>query len=258
MNVITLASRKGGAGKSTLTAHLAGYAHAQGHRTLVIDADPQGSLTLWHAQRRNGEPRLQSASRGVERAVAYAMVEGYEWVFIDTAPTMWLVVQEAIRAATLVVDPGAARRSSISTRCSTPSRPRATLDKPYAVVLNAAPSKRDDKEAPVVAQSRAFLDRHDSPGVARPDQPARKLCAAAGGGRQRLRGRARDAGRRRDRVAVALDRALGRRHQCRACGCRWRVPRPPMPPHTPRQPPRVSGPAARTPAAPRSAVRRSR
>jgi chromosome partitioning protein len=162
MNVITLASRKGGAGKSTLTAHLAGYAHALGHRTLVIDADPQGSLTLWHAHRRNGEPRLQSASRGVERAVAYAMVEGYEWVFIDTAPTMWLVVQEAIRAATLVVVPARPAFFDLNSVLDTVKTAR-TLNKPYAVVLNAAPSKRDDKEAPVVAQSRGFLDRHEVP-----------------------------------------------------------------------------------------------
>ena len=51
MNVITLASRKGGAGKTTLTAHLAAFAHTQGHRCLVVDADPQGSLKLWHSLR---------------------------------------------------------------------------------------------------------------------------------------------------------------------------------------------------------------
>jgi cellulose biosynthesis protein BcsQ len=43
MNVITLASRKGGVGKSTLTAHLAAYAHLIGRRCLIVDADPQGS-----------------------------------------------------------------------------------------------------------------------------------------------------------------------------------------------------------------------
>jgi chromosome partitioning protein len=162
MNVITLASRKGGAGKSTLTAHLAGYAHAQGYRTLVIDADPQGSLSLWHSHRRSGEPRLQSAHRGVERAVAYAMVEGFDWVFIDTAPTMWLVVQEAIRAATLVVVPARPAFFDLNSVLDTVKTAR-TLNKPYAVVLNAAPPKRDDREAPVVAQSRAFLDRHEVP-----------------------------------------------------------------------------------------------
>lgn len=162
MNVITLASRKGGAGKSTLTAHLAGYAHALGHRVLVIDADPQGSLSLWHAHRRGGEPRLQSASRGVERAVGYAMAEGFDWVFIDTAPTMWLVVQEAIRASTLAVIPARPAFFDLNSVLDTIKTARS-LDKPYAVVLNAAPAKRDDREAPVTTQARSFLDRHGVP-----------------------------------------------------------------------------------------------
>ena len=38
MNIITMASRKGGAGKSTITAHLAALCHQGGFRTLVIDA----------------------------------------------------------------------------------------------------------------------------------------------------------------------------------------------------------------------------
>ena len=162
MNVVTLASRKGGAGKSTLTAHLAGYAHSLGHRTLVIDADPQASLTLWQKLRARGEPKLQTASRGIDRAVAYAMVEGYDWVFIDTAPTMWVVVQEAIRAATMVLVPSRPAFFDLHAVLETVKTARER-DKPYAVVLNAAPSKRDDKESPVMAQSRAFLDQHGIP-----------------------------------------------------------------------------------------------
>ena len=37
MNVITLASRKGGAGKTTLAAHLAALVHSQGHACLAVD-----------------------------------------------------------------------------------------------------------------------------------------------------------------------------------------------------------------------------
>jgi cellulose biosynthesis protein BcsQ len=158
MNVITLASRKGGAGKSTLTAHLAAYTHGLGHRCLIVDADPQGSLTLWHSMRPDRQPALQSAARGIDRALAFAQVDGYEWVFIDTAPTMWVVVQEAIRAATLVVIPARPGFFDLAAVRDTAAVAREQ-NKPYAVVINAAPVKRDDKEAPAVTQSRAELDR---------------------------------------------------------------------------------------------------
>jgi chromosome partitioning protein len=158
MNVITLASRKGGAGKSTLTAHLSAYAYTLGHRSLVVDADPQGSLTLWHSMRRDRQPALQSAARGIDRLLAFAQVDGYEWVFIDTAPSMWVVVEEAIRAATLVVIPARPGFFDLAAVRETVGLARKQ-NKPYAVVINAAPVKRDEREAPAVAHSRSELDR---------------------------------------------------------------------------------------------------
>lgn len=158
MNVITMASRKGGAGKSTLTAHRSAFAHVAGHRCLVIDADPQGWLTLWHSLRADGQPPIHSAARGIERALAYAMVDSYNWVFIDTAASMWLVAQEAIRSATLVVIPARPGFFDLNAMRETVAIARER-NKSYAVVLNAAPVKRGDKEAPAVTQSRAFLDK---------------------------------------------------------------------------------------------------
>jgi chromosome partitioning protein len=158
MNVVTFASRKGGAGKSTLTAHLAAFAHRLGHRCLVVDADPQGSLALWHAKRADAALPLQTAARGVDGLIAHAMLEGTEWVFIDTAPTMWVVVHEAIRAATLVVIPARPGFFDLDAVRETVTIARER-GKPYAVVINAAPVKRDDKESPAVAQSRAELDK---------------------------------------------------------------------------------------------------
>ena len=109
-----------------------------------------------------GFASLQNASRGINPLVASALINGYEWVFIDTAPTTWLVVQEAIRAATMVVIPVrpgffdlAAVRETVSTA--------RDLNKPYAVVINAAPVKREDKEAPAVALSRAQFERLSVP-----------------------------------------------------------------------------------------------
>ena len=209
MNVITLASRKGGVGKSTLTAHLAGFAHLIGYRSMVVDADPQGSLTLWHSMRADGGLALQNAAQGMNRILASAQLAGYQWVFIDTAPTTWVVVQEAIRAATLVlipVRPGffdlAAVRETVSTA--------REFGKPYAVVINAAPVKREDKEAPAVALSRAQFEALSIPVWS--GQISQRTgflgSLAAGGSAGEIDGefRLQD----RDRAAVVGGRTLGR------------------------------------------------
>ena len=48
MRTITLASRKGGAGKTTLTCHLAVEAERQGHGPVgIIDTDEMAGLAKW-------------------------------------------------------------------------------------------------------------------------------------------------------------------------------------------------------------------
>src|SRR5580704_1979145 len=95
MNVIVFASRKGGSGKSTLTAHLAAHAHKPSRPCLLIDADPQGSLTLWHKLREAEALPLKAAHRGFADIVKQAKRDGVEWVFIDTAPNVSASVAEA-------------------------------------------------------------------------------------------------------------------------------------------------------------------
>ena len=46
--IITIAQQKGGAGKTTIAAHIAVALSQQGNRVAVIDIDPQGSLGYWH------------------------------------------------------------------------------------------------------------------------------------------------------------------------------------------------------------------
>src|SRR5258708_16946617 len=158
MNVITLASRKGGAGKSTLTAQLAAQAHALGKRVLVIDADPQASLTLWHSRRTQDGLRLVTPERGLDRALAFAMIEGTDYVFIDTAPTTWVVVQEAIRVATMVLIPARPGFFDLAAVAET-VKPCPGRDKPYAAFINAGPVKRKGKETPRLTQRRNY-SRH--------------------------------------------------------------------------------------------------
>ena len=65
MNVLVFASRKGGSGKSTLAAHLAAHVAKPTRPTLLIDADPQGSLSLWHELRGRSELSLKRGARSL-------------------------------------------------------------------------------------------------------------------------------------------------------------------------------------------------
>jgi chromosome partitioning protein len=156
MNVIVFASRKGGSGKSTLAAHLAAYAHKPSRPCLLVDTDPQGSLTLWHKLREDAELPLKATQRGVADIVKAAKRDGIEWVFIDTAPTMAVSVTEAIRAATLVVVPCRPGVFDLDAVKETVATARE-LRKPYAVVINGAPARRDDVEVPMVTYARESL-----------------------------------------------------------------------------------------------------
>lgn len=48
MHIIALASKKGGVGKSTLAMHLAWGLTFDGSQVVVVDTDPQGTVTTWH------------------------------------------------------------------------------------------------------------------------------------------------------------------------------------------------------------------
>jgi chromosome partitioning protein len=156
MNVVVFASRKGGSGKSTLTAHIAAHAHRPSRACLLIDADPQGSLTLWHKLRKAEDLPLKVAMRGIGDIVRAAKRDGTEWVFIDTAPNMSASVTEAIRAATLVVVPCRPGVFDLEAVRETVDFARQ-MRKPYAVVINGAPPRRQDTESPMVTHARESL-----------------------------------------------------------------------------------------------------
>ncbi|WP_226019371.1 ParA family protein [Novosphingobium sp. FKTRR1] len=59
MRVIAILSEKGGAGKTTLSVHLATAATLAGQATVILDLDPQGSAYAW-SQRRDMPPEAES------------------------------------------------------------------------------------------------------------------------------------------------------------------------------------------------------
>jgi chromosome partitioning protein len=90
MNVLAFASRKGGSGKSTLAAHLAAHVHRPSRPCLLIDEDPQGSLTLWNKLRKDNALPLKIVKRDITDTLRKAKRDGVEWVFIDTPPSRLL------------------------------------------------------------------------------------------------------------------------------------------------------------------------
>jgi chromosome partitioning protein len=156
MHVLAFASRKGGSGKSTLAAHLALHAHRAKQRCLLIDEDPQASLTLWNGLRQGDALPIKTIKRELVDVLKKAKRRDIDWVFIDTPANVSASVVDAIRAARLAIIPCRPGLLDIDAVQETIDFCRR-LDTPYAVVLNGAPPRRAGVESPVVTAARDCL-----------------------------------------------------------------------------------------------------
>ena len=125
-------------------------------RCLLIDEDPQGSLTLWNALRREAALPIKTVKRELADVLKKAKRRHVDWVFIDTPANVSASVVDAIRAARLVIIPCRPGLLDIDAVQETIDFSRR-LGTPYAVVLNGAPPKREDAESPVVTAARECL-----------------------------------------------------------------------------------------------------
>jgi chromosome partitioning protein len=144
MQVIAIANQKGGCGKTTTTVNLAAYLALNGKRTLLVDLDPQGSSTrhlglneldktMYDVMMRGldiralikntmvsdldiaptnnflGKAELELASKLTAReSVLRPMLrslEGYDYVLIDTPPTLGFLTLNALVASDMVLIP---------------------------------------------------------------------------------------------------------------------------------------------------------
>jgi chromosome partitioning protein len=142
-NVIVFANQKGGVAKTTTTLNLGVALHELGHSVLVIDLDPQGNLTMSQGMNPDAIERSMfdvlvhrvpmsdvihtvevdiavasidlagaelalSAMIGRERALDKALVEvrgKYDYILIDTPPSLGLLTINAFVAADGVIVP---------------------------------------------------------------------------------------------------------------------------------------------------------
>lgn len=102
MKVIAALAQKGGTGKSTVCAHLAIEAGKR-QRVALIDTDPQGSLTAWHAARDDDRPVLVQGA--LEPALRWCRDNRIDLVLVDTAPHAATDAHRAAAAADLVIIP---------------------------------------------------------------------------------------------------------------------------------------------------------
>ena len=106
MFTIALVCQKGGAGKTTIAVHLAVEAQRRGHRTLLIDLDPQASAAKVLDRRGDQPPDVVTEHPArLDVALPAAAAEGYDLVVLDTAPQADQAALRAARAADLVLIP---------------------------------------------------------------------------------------------------------------------------------------------------------
>ncbi|HEY5598020.1 MAG TPA: ParA family partition ATPase [Kiloniellales bacterium] len=144
--IICVAQQKGGAGKTTLCAHLA-VALAAGRRSVaVLDIDPQQSLTTWYRQREElfGDDGAGLAAESLDDLRTSGQVKklakGRDILIIDCPPHAGNEARIAMRNADLVVVP--VQPSPMDVWATRPTLELAAREGvPVLMVLNRVPAR---------------------------------------------------------------------------------------------------------------------
>jgi chromosome partitioning protein len=153
LKTLAILSRKGGAGKTTLTVHLAVAADQTGAAVAVFDLDPQASAAIWGDRRPGQTPAIVAAQAPrLPALLAQAQAQEAELVILDTAPHADSIAAEAAVHADAVLIP--CRPSAFDLDAIGASVKLArTAGKPVYVIINAAPPI-----GPEADEMRAALD----------------------------------------------------------------------------------------------------
>jgi len=144
--VFTIAQQKGGAGKSTLAAHLAVGWMQKKKSVALIDIDPQGSLSSWYAVRQsvlgpeNTGLTFHAVTGWRTKNTVDSVAKDHDIVIIDSPPHAETEAKIAVRAADLVVVPS--QPSPMDVWATKPTLELAEKEKSSAVmVLNRVPPR---------------------------------------------------------------------------------------------------------------------
>lgn len=103
--VISILNQKGGSGKTTIAINLAMAFLRSGHKTLLVDSDPQGSARDWSETNGGTLIPVVGLDRETLPSDLNAIKTGYETIIIDGAPQLAKLAAAAIRASSVVLIP---------------------------------------------------------------------------------------------------------------------------------------------------------
>ncbi len=146
MHRIVLAQQKGGAAKTTLCVHLAVAAELSGMKAAIIDTDPQGSASaVWGAARGGVAPPVAAIIAAELRdTLDAAESDGYDVVFIDTAPHTAPAIEAVARNVDLAIVPVQPSVLDVAATQRTVDLLRAARV-PIVAILTRAPPRRDEE-----------------------------------------------------------------------------------------------------------------
>ncbi len=138
--IITFAQQKGGAGKTTVLAHLAASWAGDGLNVALIDLDPQRSLTRWAGLR--GDPNLDLIESRDYRAAAdmRGAAKTHDYVLVDCPGAASNLLDAAVRESDLVVAPCQPSVMDVWATASVVETARK-LKRPLRILLNRLPPR---------------------------------------------------------------------------------------------------------------------
>lgn len=155
LRVIALASTKGGASKTSLSAALAVKLSGMGNKVALLDCDPQSSLARWHELRGlPSNPKLLDVDASSE-ALGLVRAERHDFLVIDTPPAMMEKIEAAIYIADFVVIP--VRPSLIDLEAARETvKICRDFDKPFAFIITQVLDKGFVR---MVKGARVYLEK---------------------------------------------------------------------------------------------------
>jgi chromosome partitioning protein len=106
IRVIVLASRKGGAGKTTLACHLAVEAERVGAGPVaLVDTDDMRGMSQWWDARKASTPVLFNLGPTLGETAAALSQDGFALLIVDTPPAISAAVAALVADADLIIVP---------------------------------------------------------------------------------------------------------------------------------------------------------